>query len=214
MRLLVERGYAEKEYTRAALLEVPRELFVEAPLAKAYLDKPLPIGNAQTVSAPHMVALFTDNLGLESGDRVLEVGTGCGYHAAVTAAALRFLGGGMVYTVEVDRMLYACASQNLARAGYLDKVSLHLGDGVEGLSSEAPFDSAYFTTALQEKPVRVMNQVKEGGTMIYPYGLPGEVQDLVRARKVGGAWSQEKIVDCVFVPVRRPGRGFPGFSPN
>ncbi|MEM3671171.1 MAG: class I SAM-dependent methyltransferase [Thermoprotei archaeon] len=211
---LVDSGHVRNEYTRQALLAVPRELFVDAPLKKVYSDTPLPIGSAQTVSAPHMVAMYTDNLNLKRGMVVLEIGTGSGYHAAVTACALKSLGGGVVHTVEIDRTLYEEARRNIERSCPPEMVFTHLGDGLSGLKEFAPFDAAYITAAVYEKPFEILNEVKEGGVVLYPFGLPNTVQSLIKAVRTGGGWAEGKIVDCLFVPVRRPWEGLPGFAPN
>lgn len=135
---LADRGSLQRESTAEALRPVPRHEFV--PAAKrdqASHDRPLPIGAGQTISAPHMVAMMVDELDLELGDRVLEIGTGCGYHAAVTAEVV---GDGNVYSVEYVAALADRASETLGRLGY--EVAVRVGDGREGWPEHAPYDAA------------------------------------------------------------------------
>ena len=178
---LVERldrqGRIERASTRAALLDVPRHEFVpEGRQGDAYADRPLPIGEDQTISAPHMVAIMTDLLELESGDRVLEIGTGCGYHAAVTAAVV---GPGRVNSVEYHEALATAARERLSRLGY--DVEIRVGDGHEGWPEHAPYDAAYLTCAAREIPDAVVEQVRPGGRIVAPVG--SHRQTLVRARR-------------------------------
>jgi len=155
------------EQTLAAMRAVPRHEFVPADKRdSAYKDSPLPIGQGQTISAPHMVAIMTDLLDLSPGDRVLEIGTGCGYHAAVTA---ELVGPANVYSVEYHEGLAKRARRTLAATGYGD-VSVRAGDGKEGWPSVAPFDRAYLTCAAAEFPVQVVDQVRPGGLVLGPIG--------------------------------------------
>jgi protein-L-isoaspartate(D-aspartate) O-methyltransferase len=163
---LVDRGYVERESTERALRAVPRHEFVPAGSRRAaYADRPLGIGNGQTISAPHMVALMTDLLRLERGDRVLEIGTGCGYHAAVTAEVV---GPGNVYSVEYDTDLAAESRERLARLGY--DVAVRQGDGREGWPEHAPYDRAYLTCAPETVPAAIVEQVRRGGRVVSPEG--------------------------------------------
>ena len=163
---LVRQGYAEHDHTEAALRAVPRHEFVPAGRrASAYADRPLDIGNGQTISAPHMVALMTDLLHLERGHRVLEVGTGCGYHAAVTAEVV---GPGNVYSVEYDADLAAGSRERLDRLGY--DVAVRRGDGHEGWAAHAPYDRAYVTCSPRTIPQAVVDQVATGGRIVSPEG--------------------------------------------
>lgn len=155
------------EDTLAAMRAVPRHVFVPADRRDAaYQDSPLPIGQGQTISAPHMVAIMTDLLDLSPGVRVLEIGTGCGYHAAVTA---EIVGGANVFSVEYHEQLADQARRTLAETGYGD-VSVCAGDGKEGWPSEAPFDRAYLTCAAAEFPAQVVDQVGPGGLVLGPIG--------------------------------------------
>jgi protein-L-isoaspartate(D-aspartate) O-methyltransferase len=163
-----------------AIRTVPRHEFVPADeQSAAYEDRPLPIGEGQTISAPHMVAIVATELGLREGDRVLEIGTGCGYHAAVTA---ELVGAPNVYSVEYVPALAERARETLARTGYGD-VSVREGDGHEGWSEHAPYDAAYLTCAAPDFPDAVVEQVREGGRLVAPIG-DGR-QRLVVAEKTG-----------------------------
>lgn len=161
-----------------ALESVPRHAFVPPNRREsAYEDRPLPIGDGQTISAPHMVAIMADELALEQGTDVLEIGTGRGYHAAVTA---EIVGEEHVYSVEYSDELAEEAREQLARVGY-DDVSVRTGDGREGWPEHAPYDAAYFTCAAAEFPPPVVEQVRPGGQLLAPIGTG--FQTLVEATK-------------------------------
>jgi protein-L-isoaspartate(D-aspartate) O-methyltransferase len=196
---LRDRGVIERESTAAAIGAVPRHEFVpEERRANAYVDRPLPIGAGQTISAPHMVAVMTDLLALSPGDRVLEVGTGCGYHAAVTAELV----DGTVYSVEYDPELAAAARDRLARLGY--DVAVRTGDGREGWPEHAPYDAAYLTCAPRSVPDAVIEQVRPEGVIVAPVG--DRRQELVRLRRrADGGVDREPHGGVRFVPMR--GRG-------
>lgn len=169
---LVERlrrlGHVESDRVADALRAVPRHEFVpEGARDSAYDDRPLSIGNGQTVSAPHMVGMMCELLAPDPGDDVLEVGTGCGYHAAVTA---ELIPRGRVHSVEYDADLAADARETLSRLGYDDRVSIRVGDGREGWAERAPFDRAYFTCAVPSVPGAVRRQVRAGGRIVAPVG--------------------------------------------
>lgn len=161
-----------------AMAAVPREEFVpDSQRSSAYADRPLPIGEGQTISAPHMVAIMAELLDLEPGQRVLEIGTGCGYHAAVTA---ELVGSDGVYSVEYHESLAREARERLAELGYGD-VSIRAGDGHEGWAEHAPYDRAYLTCAAPDLPEAVVEQVRPGGVLLGPLG-EGH-QTLVKATK-------------------------------
>ena len=161
-----------------AMNAVPRHAFVPPDRRdSAYEDRPLPIGDGQTISAPHMVSMMADRLELDQGDEVLEIGTGCGYHAAVTA---ELVGDENVYTVEYGEELAERARERLADVGY-DGISVRTGDGREGWPEHAPYDAAYFTCAAGEFPDPVLEQVRAGGTLLAPIG--SAFQTLVEATK-------------------------------
>ncbi|AGB36073.1 protein-L-isoaspartate(D-aspartate) O-methyltransferase [Natronococcus occultus] len=161
-----------------ALRAVPRHAFVPPDRrGDAYQDRPLPIGDGQTISAPHMVAIMADTLALDPGADVLEIGTGCGYHAAVTA---EIVGADHVYSVEYGTELAEDARERLAETGYGD-VSVRVGDGREGWAEHAPYDAAYFTCATPELPDPVVEQVRPDGRLLAPIGTG--FQTLVLAEK-------------------------------
>ncbi|KTG10863.1 protein-L-isoaspartate O-methyltransferase [Haloprofundus marisrubri] len=206
---LAERGRIDRESTAEALRTVPRHAFVPPEHHEsAYRDRPLPIGGGQTISAPHMVAIVTDLLSLDPGDRVLEIGTGCGYHAAVTAEALGQLPEndderseqGGVYSVEYDPNLADSARETLSEHGY--NVRVRTGDGYEGWAEHAPYDRAYLTCAPDSLPVHVLEQLRPGGCLVGPVGRGR--QTLVRAwRREDGGIDRETHGGVRFVPMRR-----------
>jgi protein-L-isoaspartate(D-aspartate) O-methyltransferase len=181
-----------------AMASVPRHAFVpvhERP--DAYADRPLPIGEGQTISAPHMVAIMADLLELRPDDRVLEIGTGCGYHAGVTA---EIVGAENVLSVEYHEKLAEEARERLGDLGY-EGVSVRAGDGKEGWSDHAPYDRAYLTCAAPEFPDAVVEQVRPGGLLVAPIGTGR--QTLVRARKrADGELDRERHGGVRFVRLR------------
>ena len=181
-----------------AVAAVPRHRFVpEDSRERAYADRPLPIGSGQTISAPHMVGIMADLLELRGGDRVLEIGTGCGYHAAVTA---ELVGSGNVYSVEYHSELAERARETLAETGYGD-ISVRTGDGKQGWGEHAPYDRAYLTCAASAFPPAVVEQVRPGGLVLGPIG--GASQRLVRARRRADGSLERKTHGRVrFVPLQ------------
>jgi protein-L-isoaspartate(D-aspartate) O-methyltransferase len=184
--------------TEAAMRAVPRHEFIPASKHQsAYQDSPLPIGEGQTISAPHMVAIMTDLLELQEGDDVLEIGTGCGYHAAVTA---EIVGADHVYSVEYHDNLAQQARENLEATGY-GEVAIRAGDGKKGWPEHAPYDHAYLTCAAPDFPESVREQVKTGGTLLAPIGNGTQV--LIRAIKhADGELSRERHGHVRFVPLQ------------
>lgn len=186
------------EATLAAVRAVPRHRFV--PKGKrhaAYQDTPLPIGEGQTISAPHIVAVMADLLDLQPGATVLELGTGCGYHAAVTA---ELVGAGNVYSVEYHDRLASEAREGLAAAGYAD-ASVRAGDGKQGWPEHAPYDRAYLTCAAPSLPRPVVEQVRPGGIVVAPVG--DDRQILVRARRrADGSLDRTEHGRVRFVPLQ------------
>jgi len=165
-----------------AVRTVPRHEFVPAgQRSAAYDDRPLPIGEGATISAPHMVAIVATHLDLEESDRVLEVGTGCGYHAAVTA---ELVGAENVYSVEYVAELAERARETLADTGY-GGVSVRVGDGRDGWPEHAPYDAAYLTCAAPEFPDAVVEQVEPGGRVVAPIGT-GRQRLVVGERRADG----------------------------
>ena len=165
-RLKQELGISDK--VAEAMLKVPRHLFVPSSYEReAYVDTPLPIGMGQTVSAPHMVAIMCDLLDLKRGDKVLEVGAGSGYHAAVVAEIVGK--EGKVITVERIPELAERAKNILEYLGY-DNVEVVVGDGTKGYEPEAPYDKIYVTAAAPDIPKPLLDQLKPGGRMVIPIG--------------------------------------------
>lgn len=194
---LRDRGAIERESTAAALRAVPRHEFVpENRRDEAYADRPLPIGEGQTVSAPHMVAVMIERLGLEAGETVLEIGTGCGYHAAVTAEVV---GEGNVYSVEYVPELADRARETLDRLGY--DIPVRTGDGHEGWPEHAPYDAAYLTCAAEEIPDPIVEQTREGGRILAPVGNVMQELTLLEVRE-GGDTECERFAGVRFVPMQ------------
>ncbi len=177
---LVSEGRITRDETAQAMRAVPRHEFVpEHQRGQAYADRPLGIGEGQTISAPHMVAMMTDLLAPEPGQRTLEIGTGCGYHAAITA---EIVGPANVYSVEYHDALAESASDALDRTGYGD-VTVTVGDGNRGWPEHAPYDGAYLTCAPASIPELVIEQVPDG-IVVAPEGRTR--QELVRLRRADG----------------------------
>jgi protein-L-isoaspartate(D-aspartate) O-methyltransferase len=193
---LVSGGRISDERVAEALRAVPRHEFVpEGKRDAAYADRPLPIGDGQTISAPHMVAVMAELLDVGAGDRVLEVGTGCGYHAAVTAEL-----GAEVYSVEFEPRLAREARERLDRLGY--DIHVREGDGHEGWPEHAPYDAAYLTCAADAFPEAVVEQVRPGGRLLAPLS-DGVGQTLVAAtRRADGSLDRESHGGVRFVEMR------------
>jgi protein-L-isoaspartate(D-aspartate) O-methyltransferase len=183
-----------------AMLSVPREIFVPgASLREAYMDRPLSIGSGQTISAPHMVAIMAEELEMEASQKVLEIGGGSGYHAAVVS---RILGDdGMVVSIEFISSLSMRARKALERAG-ISNVDLRTGDGSIGCEEQAPFDRIYYTCAAPFIPECVLAQLKHGGILLSVEGEPYSTQRLIRYRKKDdGSFERSILTYCVFVPL-------------
>lgn len=200
---MVDAINPELEATAAALRAVPRHEFVpEAWRDLAYADRPLPIGNGQTISAPSIVAEMCDHLALTAGDRTLEIGTGCGYHAAVTA---EIVGADNVYTIEIDPDLAETARERLSKLGY-GAVSVLVGDGREGWPAHAPYEKVYLTCADRQFPDQIVDQTRVDGLILAPIGLADQRLVLAKRR------DDERLekLDCgpvQFVPMQ--GTGIP-----
>jgi protein-L-isoaspartate(D-aspartate) O-methyltransferase len=179
-----------------AMLKVPRHSFVpEARRAYSYEDYPLPIGQGQTISQPYIVAYMTEALDLKPGDRVLEIGTGSGYQAAILAELVK-----EVYTIEIVAQLGERARRTLSGLGYTN-IHVRIGDGYKGWPGKAPFDAVIVTCAPEKVPEALVEQLKEGGRMIIPVGRAGGVQKLVRAVKKGGRFRTQDVMYVRFVPM-------------
>jgi len=196
---LRRREYVERDRVADAIGAVPRHEFVPAgSRSQAYADRPLSIGNDQTVSAPHMVALMTELLDPDPDDRILEVGTGCGYHAAVTAEVVP---EGGVYTVEYDAELAAAAEARLDRLGYGDRVSVRVEDGRKGWPERAPFDGAYATCAVPAVPDALGEQVRPGGRIVAPVGDVSQ-ELVVLEKRADGTFERAEHGGVRFVRIR------------
>lgn len=196
---MMSEGFIRSKRVAEAMMRVPREEFVpEEYRGYSYSDTPLPIGYGQTISAPHMVALMTDFLDPQPGQRVLEVGTGSGYQAAVIAEIVG--SEGHVWTVERIPQLAEFALSNIRRAGYLDRVSIVVGDGSEGFEPAAPYDRIIVTAAAPEVPRPMLDQLKDGGRLVIPVGDMW-LQVLRVVIKEGSKIRQETSIPCVFVPL-------------
>ena len=186
------------ERVLAAVRAVPREAFVARDLrGAAWLNRPLSIGGGQTISQPLVVARMCALLDVHPGDRVLDVGTGSGYHAALLAEL-----GGLVWSVERDAELSAAAAGHLAAAGLAERVRLYVGDGSRGLPEEAPFDAVNVAAAAAAGvPADLEAQLAPGGRLVAPVG--GEVQRLVRVRRArhGDELRRELLERVRFVPL-------------
>jgi protein-L-isoaspartate(D-aspartate) O-methyltransferase len=162
----------------------------------AYRNRPLPIGGGQTISQPTIVALMTDLLQLKPDDKVLEIGTGCGYQAAVLAELVR-----NVYTIEIVASLGRAAAKTLARLNYAN-VHARIGDGYKGWPDEAPFDAIIVTAAPDHIPPALIDQLKPGGRLVIPVGTYSQELMVVRKQEDGSTLS-EQIVPVRFVPLTR-----------
>ncbi len=191
---LINRGVYD-ERVLAAMRKVPRHEFLpEALHAVAYSDSALPIGEGQTMSQPYMVALMTELLELKGGDRVLEIGTGSGYQAAVLAELCA-----KVYTVERIKILAERARATLDRLGYRS-VAIKVYDGTYGWKEMSPFDAILVTAGAPEIPQPLIEQLKEGGRMLVPVGERYS-QQLLKIVKTPAGIAAERSIPCVFVPL-------------
>jgi protein-L-isoaspartate(D-aspartate) O-methyltransferase len=183
-----------------AMSRVPRHLFVpEAESERAYVDAPVPIGQGQTISQPYIVALMTELVRPQSSDRVLEVGTGSGYQAAVIARLVAH-----VYTIELEEALWRRAEALLAEQKY-DNVTVRVGDGHGGWPEHAPFDIVIVTAAPEHVPQPLIDQLKPGGRLIVPVGPRFTVQQLQLIEKdAAGEAHTRNVSPVMFVPLRRP----------
>lgn len=180
-----------------AMRKVPRHLFV-APdqVAEAYRNHPLPIGSGQTISQPYIVALTTDLIAPGRHDRVLEIGTGSGYQAAVLAEVVE-----RVYSIEIIDELAHEARDRLARLGYRN-VEVRLGDGHAGWPEQAPFDAIVVTAAALEVPAALVQQLRPGGRMVIPVGPQWSSQDfLLIEKKADGSFTRRTVLPVRFVPM-------------
>ena len=197
---LVQEGVIKSERVKKAMLSVPREEFVMPEYRMmAYEDRPLPLFAGATISAPHMVAMMCELINPRPGMKILEVGTGSGYHAAVCAEAIERRG--KVYTVEIVKELAVYAAQNLERLGYWGVVEVYHGDGRMGLERHAPFDAIIVTAAASSMPQALVRQLKDGGVMVIPVE-EGVGQVLYKVVKRGERVERRVFYFVMFVPMR------------
>lgn len=191
---IFSRGITNNKLLQA-FEKVERHKFVPQNLAEnAYSDFPLPIEKGQTISQPYMVALMTDQLNLRGDERVLEIGTGSGYQAAILAQLAK-----EVYTIERVEILGITAEKRFMELGY-NNISVRIGDGTLGWEEKAPFDRIIITAASPRAPLPLIDQLKEGGKLISPLGR-GSVQMLTLVEKKQNKIEYKEICNCIFVPL-------------
>jgi protein-L-isoaspartate(D-aspartate) O-methyltransferase len=196
VREQIEAGGVKDAKVLAAMRKVPRHEFVPAAWRnRAYDDRPLPIGEDQTISQPYIVAFMTEQLALKPGERVLEVGTGSGYQAAILAELVKD-----VYTIEIVEPLGKRAAETLKRLGYAG-VHVRIGDGYQGWPEAAPFHAIIVTCAPNAVPKPLVDQLAEGGRMVIPVGEFGDLQQLVVLRKEDGKLVTKRTLPVRFVPM-------------
>ncbi|MBN1400840.1 MAG: protein-L-isoaspartate(D-aspartate) O-methyltransferase [Anaerolineae bacterium] len=189
------RGVTDRDVLRA-MEKVPRHEFVpDDYLGQAYEDHPLPIGYGQTISQPYMVAAMTELLKLASSSRVLEIGTGSGYQAAILGEL-----AGEVYTIEIIPELCEQAKERLARLGYT-QIQVKCADGYYGWEGHAPYDAIIVTCAPDHIPQPLVSQLADGGRMVIPVGPPGAYQVLWLVERRGQETKTERIMGVAFVPL-------------
>ena len=190
-------GYIRSSEVEKAFLETPREEFVPDVIKNhAYIDTPLEIGNGQTISAPHMVAIMCEALDIKKGQIILEIGAGSGYHAAVVS---KLVGNkGHVYTIERFSSLAENAKKNLEKVG-INNVTVETGDGSCGLAKYAPYDSIYVTCASPDIPSPLVEQLKQNGKLLIPVGK--HICDLKLVHKKDNKIDVENLGGCAFVPL-------------
>lgn len=190
-----KRGISDQRVLDA-MRKIPRHLFVRRDLQKsAYDDNPLPIGEGQTISQPYIVALMTQALGIKSSDRILEIGTGSGYQAAVLAEL-----ASEVYSIEIKKSLAKKAEYLIQRLGYRN-IKIKHGDGYIGWKKHAQFDAIIITAASPYIPPPIINQLKIGGRLILPQGNPTTAQQLILYEKREDRLEKEVLSLVRFVPL-------------
>jgi len=203
LRLKMVKEQIEKEgikdsATLAAMRKVQRHLFVpEIQMDRAYEDRPLPIGYGQTISQPYIVAYMTEVLKLKPGSRVLEIGTGSGYQAAILSEIVK-----EVYTIEIVEALSKEASNRLNKLNYKN-VRVKTADGYHGWKDKAPFDAIVVTAAAEHVPPPLIEQLKDSGRMIIPVGSPFMTQQLMLIEKMKGKVRTKSMMPVIFVPFKR-----------
>ena len=196
---LIIRGYISNNYVIQAMEQIPRHLFVDEKLKKyAYDDKPLSIGLNQTISAPHMVGIMAENLDLINVSKVLEIGTGCGYHASVIAKIIE--NKGHVYSIERIEKLAERARENIKNVGLENIISVFVGDGSAGLKEFSPYDRILVTCGSPDIPIPLIDQLAESGKLILPVG-GRYLQELISVEKKDGKVIKKNLGGVAFVPL-------------
>ena len=194
---LKKQGRIKTKEIQNAFLRIPREKFIPEIFEKhAYVDTPLEIGQGQTISAPHMIAIMCEELDLKKGQKILEIGTGLGYHAAIVAKIIEPTGH--VYSIERHKSLAEKAKENLKNTN-IKNVTVEIGDGSEGLIEYAPYDRIYVTCAAPSIPKPLIEQLKDPGKMLIPVG--GTICTLYLLEKDNGKIKKEEHGGCAFVPL-------------
>lgn len=197
VKRLKYEGRIKSQVVEKAFLDIPREVFVPDNIKRyAYLDTPLEIGQGQTISAPHMVAIMVEALDLKKGQKVLEIGAGSGYHAAIVANIIGK--NGHVYTIERFSNLTEFAKNNLKKAK-ITNVTVEKGDGSEGLGQYAPYDRIYVTCAAPDIPQPLIDQLKDSGKLMIPVGQM--ICNLELIEKLGNKIKTKNLGGCAFVPL-------------
>ena len=195
-QLILEKRIKTKEVEKA-FLAVGRENFVADKIKHyAYIDTPLEIGHGQTISAPHMVAIMVEGLDIKKGQKILEIGAGSGYHAAIVS---KLVGSkGHVYTIERYSSLVENARKNLEKSG-IKNVTIEIGDGSEGLKKYAPYDRIYVTCAAPDVPKPLIEQLKNNGKLMIPVGRM--ISQLELFEKINDKINRKNLGGCAFVPL-------------
>ena len=197
VRLLKKSGYLKNEIIINAFLEIPREEFIPEHIKKrAYNDTPLEIGKGQTISAPHMIAIMCEELDIKKGQKILEIGTGSGYHASIIS---RIIGPkGHIYTVERHENLAEKAQRTIKKLN-IKNITIKVGDGSEGLKEFQPYERIYVTCAAPDIIKPLKNQLKDPGILLLPVGK--RFCELIRFTKNNKKTKVENLGGCAFVPL-------------
>ena len=205
---LTRQGILRTPKIIKAMQTVPRAKFL-SPDSQPYsaTDTPLPIGYGQTISAPHMVAIMNEALQLETGQKILEIGAGSGWHAATIAETIAPKEAprsewGHVYTVEINQNLFDTARKNIMNTGYSDRVTIIVADGSKGYPEKAPYDRIFVAAAAPDVPKPLLDQLKAGGIMLIPVGSASLFQTLFKITKgTDGKLKEENLGGVAFVPL-------------
>ena len=206
VKTLISKEYLYSSKVIRSFRIVPREKFLPINLKeKAYIDTPLPIGFEQTISAPHMVAIMAEVSDFKTGNKILEIGTGSGYNAAIMAEIVcqtNYKPLGHVYTLEIIPELFSFAKKNLEETNYNNKVTNILHDGSIGYSDQAPYDRILVTAAAPKAPTVLIEQLKPGGILLIPVGDHHFFQSLIKIKKnYDGSTVTENLGSVAFVPL-------------